>query len=200
MGNSEEFKERALRKVRSKDSFDDTRRKRRLSKIFLAIDAVIILLVMLYFYDGDGPEEAYYTTKLDYKKMEFRFSVATVKKSKSYLFTLSIKSNRERESELTFNNSIARIEIFHKEHKLFEKKLGSGVNRFKMIPTEIKSFAENVEFNVMDKYIKENSDLLQVRKKSLIQFRDQLVNFTAKITLNTSEKITATVDFKHGVK
>ncbi len=200
MGNSEEFKERALRKIRSKESFNDTRRKRRLSKIFLVVDAVIILLVMLYFYDGDGPEEAYYTTKLDYKKMEFRFSVATVKKSKSYLFTLSIKSNRKRESEISFNNSIARIEIFQDKNKLLEKGLGNGVNRLRMHPSEIKSFAENIDYRLMDNYIKENSDLLQVRKKSLIRFRNQEVNFTAKITLNTSEKITATVDFKHGVK
>jgi hypothetical protein len=200
MEKSEEFKERALRKIRSKESVDDSRRKRRLSKIFLAIDAVIILLVLLYFYDGSGPEEAYYSTKLDYKKMEFRFSIATVKKSNSYLFTLSLKSHREKESEITFDRSIARVEIFQKEHKLLEKILGKGVKSLKMHPTEIKTFAENIDFTVIDNYIRENSDLLQVRKKSLIRFRDQEINFRARIILNTSEKITSTVDFKHGVK
>jgi hypothetical protein len=200
MENSEEFKERALRKIRSKESVDDSRRKRRLSKIFLAIDAIIILLVLLYFYDGSGPEEAYYSTKLDHKKMEFRFSVATVKKSKSYLFTLSIKSNREKKSDIAFDGSIARVEIFQKEDKLLEKRLGNGVNMLSMHPTEIKTFAENIGFTLLDKYIQENSDLLQVRKKSLIQFRKQEIDFRARITLNTSEKITSTVEFKHGVK
>lgn len=200
MGNSEEFKERALRKVRSKESIDDTRRKRRLSKLFLVIDAVIILMVMLYFYNGSEPQEAYYTTKINYHKMEYRFSVATVKKSNNYLFSLSIKSNRERVSEIKFNNSIATIDISRKDQKVFEKKLGNGINRLKMYPAEIRSFAENIDFKIMDDYINENSDLLQIKKKSLINFRSREVKFTAKIKLNTVEKIVATVDFKHGVK
>ncbi len=200
MGTGEDFKERALRKIRSKESRDNSRRKRRLSKIFLAIDAVIILLVILYFYDGSKPEESYYTAKLDYKMTEFRFSVATEKRSGSYLFSLSFKSKRDKKNTVIFNGSIAEVEVFQDGNLLLTRTLGKGVKSITLFPAEVKSFAENIAFAVIESYIKNNSDKLNVKKRSLIQFRKQWVTFTARPTLNTDEKIRATVEFKHGVK
>jgi len=198
MTEKETFTEKTLKRIKSGERTPSSARSRRLSKIVLIIDAVFVILILMFFF-GKEKKDIYQTSTVSYNKLQVRFSIDIDRNTDDYLFSLSIKSNEDEKKSYNFSNSLATLDILYKNEIIKRNIIGKNIKRAELLPGEIKTFVSKVNRDTINEIALERGLRPTSRVKSLLQPGKNSIPLTALLSLNVNGKISSSIDFNHEV-
>ncbi|MCP4135407.1 MAG: hypothetical protein GY754_30840, partial [bacterium] len=131
MDEKETFTQKTLKSLRTHDGSERRTRKRKLSRIILFVDAIVVVLILIFF-QTRTPEEHNRSATINYKDMQIRFSITNQKESGIYLYSITLKSTSKKQTVYTFDKSIAQLRIFHKNNTVITKTIGNDLVRLNL--------------------------------------------------------------------
>ncbi len=194
MSDSKNFSEKAFERIKKGERSPESRKKRRLSRILLLADGVLIVLILLFFY-GDKKGPIYETASVKFRDLDIRYSVSTEEESGDYLFAMTVKNSTNKPIKYFFKKSLAVLSVRHESKQIFSTIIAEGVKEINLSPGKNKTFVEMVP--------KKNLEITGNRKparKSLFDFTDTRIPLEAVFVFSPGEEITTSITFKHGVK
>jgi hypothetical protein len=199
MKNNNTFREQMLERIREDKQPETSQKKRKLSKILIIVDGILIALILLFMYNKDD-NRLYQSTSLDFDNVRYRFSVGLDEDTNNHLFTLSMKSLAKKEKSINYYNSIAKLYIYHNLVLITENEIAPEVKKVKFLPGEVKTFVIPLEETKIIAYIKKNPDSVPKGIRSLIQFEGAQLPLEAKIIINVKNKVSTHLHFNYEVK
>ena len=199
MNENRDFTQDTLKRIRSGEKPENSLKKRRLSRIILFIDIIIVVLILAYF-NRRGTESYYHTNSLTLNNLEYRFSLVNERKYSNYIFSLTIKSNSTSEEQYYYNKSIADLTIQHDKEIIYKTSIGDNITSIKLLPGEIKTIVKEIDTNYFIKYAKEHTEYIIPKNKTLLALERRHIPLQAIITLNTSEVISTILNFKFEIE
>jgi len=193
MQKKETFSEKALKRVQSGEHPKSSIKKRRLSRIILIVDGLLVIGLLIFFYNKN-PEQTYLSSSVNFKNVEFKFSINSGEK-RSYFFTLEIKSDSNREKQLLFNDSVAELIIKHNNKPIIKRPIGENITRLILQPNGNRRFIELIKGTDIKEYADLHPELIKSRQKTLFQVEKPHIPMKAEILINLKEKISTSIDF-----
>ncbi len=187
-----------IERVKSGKKSPESIRKRRLSRIILVIDIIIVITVLIIF-NRNSNEPVYHSTSLSVNDIYYRASITREKESGIYLFSFVIKSESKKEKTLYFNESIAKLDLKYKMNTIYTTIIGDNLQKLKILPGEVKTFVSEINDSVIRQFASEHADVIIPRKKTLFHVK-RYIPLSGIITINTKEKVLARIDFNYMVE
>ena len=194
---SEKFREKIAARFDENGKPKKSKKQKRPFKI-VAANLFFIIAVFIVYLTLTGNNEIYKTAVLQTEECNFRFSIATKKDSTDYIITLTAESNLERETTLSFSENIANIDFIYNEINVLSIPIGDNITELRLAPLDVRTFAALVDIKKLNNHIIKKGNYKPGRRKSLIDFEGTSVMVNAKLTLNTPEKNSQTIDFRTG--
>ena len=195
----ESFTEKTLNRIRSGESAGEGRKKRKISRIFIVVDLILILAIIIYF-TSDRKDDTYETSNFNYGTLDIRFSVAQDKERGDYLFSLSISSSVNGTSEYTFNESLASIEVKAEGRTLRKMDIGRGVTVLNFHSEEIKTFNAVLDRKILDDFALSVPRGRYKPRRTLFGTTGERLPVDIRITLNHKDGISTSVELQHRVE
>lgn len=185
-----------LERIRNPEQPEDIRKKRRMSKIFIVVDAVLIALIFFYF-TGRGTDDEYKKASVSYGALEFSLSVLPEGSGGDYLATLTSALKDGEKKDVTFNKSVANITLKSGDSVIAGRIIGDGTGTIELKAGETKIYSSRISRQVIDVFAAENPRLVISPERTLLS-RDKPylpVKLTAEI--NIGEGISTSLEFSH---
>jgi hypothetical protein len=194
---SEKFRERVA--ARLDDNGKPKKAKRPKAGFFIfTVNIIVIAVLVVFVYNQKSNYELYKTIPFKTEQCDFRFSIATKNNSDNYAITLTAKSSLENETTLFFNKNAANIDFIYNDKIVLSVPIGNNITELNLKPTEVKTFATPVNMKELNSRILEKGDYKPKRRKHLFDFEGTSVMVKAKLTLNTPDEISQTLEFRTG--
>ena len=110
MKTKKSFTRETLDKIRSESDSGKTHKSRKTGRIILVLDAVVIVLILLFFF-GKNSKTLYKSTVVTLDSIEYRLSVTADEERPDVIFSLSIKNKSDRPRTFPFKNKIATLTV-----------------------------------------------------------------------------------------
>lgn len=192
------FLEEVLKRIRSGERTDYSKKRRRTSKILFVVDAFLIVIILLFFYNRNT-DKLYHTTTFDYSRYSVRLSVTREHNEGDYLFSINLHSKSDKKITINFQKNAGTIQLKTGNTIIDTETFGENIDVIELKPDENQTYARIIDAGILNQYAREHPEALVPKKRSLIQFEKQHIPVKADITLNTSEPVTISLNFKHGV-
>lgn len=196
MDNGESFKEKTLKRLRSKEKPYPSNRKRRISRILVIVDIILIVLLFLYF-TSDRSDTFYKTSPLSFGNLDIRFSVIKDRDTGNYLLSLSMASNEQEPATYTFDENIASVKVLADSTPVEKIYLGRGVKSLKFQEGERKSFNAILEKQVLNDFIEQSPGGKYDTRRLIIGTAGDGLPVSINLTINYGDGITTYIDFYH---
>ncbi len=195
MTEKDTFTQRTLERIRASERNPESQKKRKLSKIILVLDGIIVAVVLVYFFSKDDKIN-YKTTTVQYKSYSFRYSISgSVKRPQ--VFSLSIKSKAKVKTILALKKHLATIEIKHKNILLLSKNLDTP-KKILLSPGESKTFVTLFQYNTIKNAIMTKTPF-EMPRRTLLSTGGKNVTLNTTISIYAGEKIATTLPFNFEV-
>ncbi|HOO73242.1 MAG TPA: hypothetical protein PK926_15900 [Spirochaetota bacterium] len=191
--------EETLKRIRSGEKPDGSKKRKRTSRILLAVDAVLIIVILIFFYNRQ-PQSLYRSSTFNYKGTAIRFSVSGDKTTGNYLFSLTMQSRSTEPVVIRCEKNAGTITLRSGDTVIVSEPVGEDITAIKLAPEENRSMARIIEKKVINEFALAHPEKVKEVKRTLIQFEKRHVPVQADLTLNTKDPITVTLEFNHGVK
>ncbi len=192
------FTKKTLDKIKTPHGSERLAKKRRISKVILIIDIILVVIIFMVF-NRDSNDTEYYSTSVTYNNIVYRFSASKEMDTDNYLFSLSLRSNSNVDITERFKRSIAEIKLYGNDKFLFKTVLGENVQSIRLQPGELKTFITEIGNSKFTSFAEANPDTISPQKDTLLMFEDKHILLNAIITINTKEKIITDLKFKYEV-
>jgi len=188
------FTEKTLQKIRSGGKSEKSRRKIRLSRIILVIDALLIVLIVFYFNTRDTGK-TYKTSTLTCSEIKFRLSVNSDPETSAYMFTITAEPLRDRETTLKFRGTLAHLDIIHENSVIIKRSIGEPLTSLTLAPGDARTFVSVIEKETLKQALPGSLRPEKPERKTLFQFNAAGVPLTARITINTPDPVSSELPF-----
>lgn len=196
MKEKRDFIKETFERIKLGKKSKDSEKKKRLSRIILFLDIVIIVFILAFF-NRKTPRSLYHTTSLKYSGFQYRFSLLRENKSKDYLISTTIISNSKNEKDQYYSQSIAHLTIQHGESIVYKTSIGDNITNIKLYPGESKTFVKEIdEFHFRD-YSNKHPESIISTDSSIFMKENMYIPLQANITLNTKEVISTSLNFNY---
>ena len=194
---SERFREKVAARL---DGSGNPRKPKRVrAGHFIFIINIIVIAVLVFFvYNQKSDYELYKTVPFKTDQCNFRFSIATESNLENYAVTLTIEPIHESGTTLLFNRNVADIDFIYNNKNVLSIPLGNNITELELQSQDVKTFAIPVNMKELNNHILERGDYKPKKRKHLFDFEGTSVMVKAKLTLNTPEEITQTIEFRTG--
>jgi len=193
MSQKKTFSEEALERVRSGRQPESHKKKRKLSRAVLIIDAIIVLAIFLFFFkDNKAPE--FYSTSLEYKNCRIRYSINKDNAYNDYHFSVQIKGLSET-SKFKVKDSFATVKLYYKKKEIKRFNLGDNIKHLNIAKNSIKSFTYTLERDEISKIIKAPK---RKKRQYLIEFENNLT-IESQLIINTEDTVSTKLNFQYEV-
>ncbi|MDA3822260.1 MAG: hypothetical protein PF450_06560 [Bacteroidales bacterium] len=151
MSQNKTFTQETLERVRSGKEPDSHKKKRKLSRTVIIVDAVIVLLIFIFIYrDSKSPD--FHSTSLEYKNCRIRYSINRDNTYKDYHFSLQIKGLSDL-TNFKVNKSFATVILMIKDKEITRFNLGNKINNLKIKKGMIQSYSFTLDIFLFSKII-----------------------------------------------
>jgi|GEM_PF-3377619 len=110
MKSKKTFTRETLDKIRSESDSEKTHKSRKTGRIILVLDAVVIVLILLFFF-GKNSKTIYKSTVVTLDSIEYRLSVTAEEERPDVTFSLSIKNKGARSRTFPFKEKIGTLTV-----------------------------------------------------------------------------------------
>jgi hypothetical protein len=187
MADKESFTQQALERIRSGASQGDSAKKRRISRILLLVDVILVIFLILYF-TNRGKEEDIQTGTLSFGNIQARLTLAKNRDRELFMTTLTL-SNRGREQTLAFTGNMAILRVRKNDEVLLERTLGPGLKSLTLAADEARTFSLSIPFSKLRQAAGYPGEERVRQRKTLFQFQEDYIPLTLTCALQTGEKI-----------
>jgi hypothetical protein len=191
--------EEALKRIRSGEQPEGSRRRKKTSRILLVLDAVLIIIILMFLYNRE-PRSIYRTTSFNYGEIQVRFSVSGERNSGDYLFSLTLTSGGAGANLLKFNRAVGTLILRSGDSVIVSNALGKEFTSLELAAGESRTIARIIERSALSDFVEKHPEAVIQTKRSLIQFEKKRLPVKADLILNTAEPVTVSLEFDHGVK
>ncbi len=198
MAKRKESIQEALERIQAGRHQNSTVKKRRLSRIILVIDALVIVLILLFIYNR-APEKLYTSTSINHGGLQYRFSMTKEGAAQQYLFSLSIKNTLPRQKRVSYNGGISDLLLLHGRDEVYRTAIGDAITGLSVLPGEVKNFISVIDTAVIERFVSAHPEYI-LSEKSFLARRNEYVPLVALIRINIGEPISTTLNFNHEVR
>jgi hypothetical protein len=188
----------ALERIQAGKHQNSTVKKRRLSRIILVIDALVIVLILLFIYNR-APEKFYTSTSINHGGLQYRFSMTKEGAAKQYLFSLSIKNTLPQRKRVSYDEAISDLLILHGRDEVYRTAIGDAITRLSILPGEVKNFISVIDNAAIERFVSAHPEYI-ISEKGFLARRNEYVPLVALIRINIRESISTTLNFNHEVR
>lgn len=114
------FTRETLEKIHS-ESGTDQKKGRKTGRIILVIDAIVIVLILLFFF-GRKPETVYKPTDATLDSIQYRLSVTATGDQDEVIFSLSLTNRGKKPRRFPFKKYIGKLTVYSHNQKVFSEK------------------------------------------------------------------------------
>lgn len=192
--------EEILNRIKTGEKSPRSMKKRRLSRIFLLVDGIIIVLILIFFYQKESPTHLYHSTNINYDNCNYRISSMQNEEQGLIRFSFTITSKSETKKLIKYLNKIAQIKLLNNNKVLQTGIIGKNVKKIELEPGETKTFVLEIETNKIQDYAKENPNLLVSATDSFLSFKQTDLPINANIEIFTDKNLSTTLKLYYKVK
>jgi len=192
---SERFREKVAARFDGSGNPRKPKRVRPGHYIFI-INIIVIAVLVFFVYHQKSDYELYKTIPFKTEQCNFRFSIATESNLENYAVTLTIEPKTEQLTNLLFNRNIAEIDFIYNNKNVLSIPLGRNITELEL--QDVQTFVVPVNMKKLNNHILERGDYKPKKRKHLFDFEGTSVMVKARLTLNTPEEITQTIEFRTG--
>ncbi len=190
--------EQIHRDLQEKREHKNKSRKRRISRIIMAFDAVVILIILIIL-GTRNPAPQYSSTMVNISGTEIRFSLGESKESDDYLFTITFREASGNSFKKVLKGKLGQLALLDNEKKILHMEIGSGMKDLLLAPNEVRTFSMNMSKSKLNSYLR-TMKIVKKKKKSIIDLSNQYYNFKARVTIEFPDPLTIPLEVKHEVK
>lgn len=194
MTEKESFTQQALERIRSGKSQGDSAKKRRISRILLLVDGILVIFLILYFSNRDSSEDIQ-TAALTFGKIQSRLTLAKDWERGNLISTLTL-SNQGKEQTITFINNIATLQVRKNDTILLGRTLGNNVKRLPLASGESRTFSSSIPISELRRAAGHSPDDRVKQRKTLFQFQKDYIPLTLTCTLHTEEELSLDIPLR----
>ncbi|MFW5807485.1 MAG: hypothetical protein ACOC2H_05015 [Spirochaetota bacterium] len=184
--------EERLECIRNGCQTKDTSNKRRISRLIFILDIILIVAIFFYFYNTRDNTAV---SSASVKKNGIEYRITCTENDNAYIFGAFVAGKTGAES-IQFNGYIADLVIYYKETVLLHETIGGKEDIVSVSADMVENYFLTVPAARLHSALEESSMPNEKRPDGLyaLLFGDGL-NLTAKLTFNTTDRITVDTQF-----
>jgi hypothetical protein len=188
-----------LNRIKTGKHPDATVKKRRLSRMILLIDGLVIVLILLFMYNRQ-PDKVYHSQALTYDECEYRFSVSGLPGQNKLFFSLSILSKKKQRTVIYFNKTLATMAVMYNNDVIYNNIFGKDITSLALQPDESKTFVLQANQELLQAYAATHPAALINDPQKIFSFKKTNLPITVELTLQTGKKLTTALHFNYEVQ
>lgn len=197
--HSQRFEE-IVRRARTGEKSPSTIKKRRLSRLFLIVDGIIISLILIYLYQSTPKEEQIYKKSITYDQYTFTLYAHPEPEKNKITYSLSILSNSDKNQTLFLKKRIADLNINSGQDLITQKIISKNLSMLLLAPNEKKSFIVTIEDDHIVKYAHQNKHKLVPKENNILLNKKNSIPLNAELIIYTEKKLILNLETKYKVE
>lgn len=198
MTSKETKSESIFRDLQNQKGGNPESKRKRLSRVILIFDALIILIVLLIL-TNRGKDTSIHTANIKLKGTEINYTITKIPETNDIIFGLTIKGVEKRGEKIYLTEGLAKIKIMDGNEIILSDEIGPGIKYIALEQDETKIFTREISGNILHDYLI-NIKKLKPRKRSIIDLTSKNYTFSSSLTVNYPDPIVIPLDFKYEVR
>src|SRR4030042_1634396 len=195
----ESLADQTLKRFRTPESMQRTEKRKKFSTGLIIINLVVITLLYVIF-SGRKPGEEYRSSSFNYQQLNFRFSMAREKGTKSYVFSLSTRITGNRDTVIQFNQSMADLIVSYGSIRIVKKTLGRNISSLILKPNETDIQRTTIDHYELQMFADGHPEHVVSPRRSLIQFEKAYIRLLAEVRIRTYHPLSTSLTFRYEVE
>jgi len=185
-----------LERYRSGLPSESTQKRRRVSRMLLFVNLIILVGIILIFKMPEQP--TYFSTGISYGGIHYRVSLSR-NQHKSYMISLSLTGEAETAATHRYRGGVAAVSFTHGATVVMKTVLGANVASVSLPPGENRNFTLTINEEPLKTFALNHPELLVPPRKAFLFSKTQHIPLEVKTTFNTETPVTITMNINYEV-